>query len=48
MSEPILQADEISVTYGGIIPALRGVSLTVPERAIVALLGGNGAGKPPC
>ncbi|HDR8982289.1 TPA: ABC transporter ATP-binding protein [Burkholderia vietnamiensis] len=45
MSEPILQADEISVTYGGIIPALRGVSVTVPERAIVALLGGNGAGK---
>ncbi|KAG8148731.1 ABC transporter ATP-binding protein [Burkholderia catarinensis] len=45
MSEPILQADEIAVTYGGIIPALRGVSLTVPERAIVALLGGNGAGK---
>ncbi|RKP59390.1 ABC transporter ATP-binding protein [Pararobbsia silviterrae] len=27
------------------ITALRGVSLSVPERGIVALLGGNGAGK---
>ncbi|SDB93092.1 ABC transporter ATP-binding protein [Paraburkholderia lycopersici] len=45
MSEPILQVDEIAVTYGRIIPALRGVSLAVPHGAIVALLGGNGAGK---
>lgn len=44
-SPPILLVDEIAVTYSQIIPALRGVSLAVPESAIVALLGGNGAGK---
>jgi len=42
---PILQVDDISVTYSQLIPALRGVSLTVPSCAVVALLGGNGAGK---
>ena len=36
---PILQVEDVAVTYSQIIPALRGVSLTVPSGAIVALLG---------
>jgi branched-chain amino acid transport system ATP-binding protein len=42
---PILQVDDIAVTYNGLASALDGVSLSVPDGAIVALLGGNGAGK---
>ena len=46
MSAPaILEVDAIALTYSGIIPALREVTLTVPHGAIVALLGANGAGK---
>jgi branched-chain amino acid transport system ATP-binding protein len=35
----------VEAAYDRIIVALRGVSLVVPEGAIVALLGANGAGK---
>lgn len=42
---PILRIDDIAVTYNQLASALGGVSLSVPDGAIVALLGGNGAGK---
>ncbi len=42
---PILQVNNIEVIYDHIILVLKGVSLSVPEGGIVALLGANGAGK---
>ncbi len=41
----MLQLQDIVVTYQSIAPAVQGVSLEVPEKTIVALLGANGAGK---
>lgn len=42
--EPILKLLNIETYYGPIM-AIRGVSLEVPEGAIVTVLGANGAGK---
>src|SRR5215213_4715265 len=42
---PLLAVNNIEVIYNRVILVLKGVSLTVPERGIVALLGANGAGK---
>ncbi len=42
---PILSIKNIEVIYDHVILVLKGVSLTVPEGGIVALLGANGAGK---
>ena len=44
MSEPMLELDGAEVCYGQ-ATALAGVSLKVPERRIVCLLGGNASGK---
>jgi branched-chain amino acid transport system ATP-binding protein len=40
----LLELDEVVATYGNVV-ALKGLSLTVGEGEIVALLGANGAGK---
>lgn len=41
----ILEIDSIEVVYDNVIAALHDVSLAVPRGKIVALMGGNGAGK---
>lgn len=41
----MLALNNVEVVYSDVILVLRGISLEVPDRAIVALLGANGAGK---
>jgi branched-chain amino acid transport system ATP-binding protein len=45
MSTAMLTVNGIEVIYNHVILVLKGVSLSVPEGGIVALLGANGAGK---
>ena len=41
----MLLLQDIAVTYQNVVPAVQGVSLEVPDKAVVTLLGANGAGK---
>jgi branched-chain amino acid transport system ATP-binding protein len=43
--QDLLEVNNIEVIYNHVILVLKGVSLSVPEGRIVALLGANGAGK---
>jgi branched-chain amino acid transport system ATP-binding protein len=47
MSEPLLKLDDV-VAYYGDFQALFGVSFEVRPNEVLALLGGNGAGKTTC
>jgi branched-chain amino acid transport system ATP-binding protein len=42
---PLLEVENLEVVYHHVATAIQGVSLAVPPRWIVALLGTNGAGK---
>jgi branched-chain amino acid transport system ATP-binding protein len=42
---PLLELNNVEVTYDDVILVLRGLSMTVQRGKIVALLGSNGAGK---
>jgi branched-chain amino acid transport system ATP-binding protein len=42
---PLLAVRQLDVRYAGAVPVLHGVSVSVPQGAVVAVLGANGAGK---
>jgi branched-chain amino acid transport system ATP-binding protein len=44
-AKPILSVKNVEAIYNHVILVLKGVSIEVPERGIVAILGANGAGK---
>src|SRR3954469_21842627 len=44
-ASPLLAVNNLEVVYDDVIHVLKGVSLSVQEGKIVALLGANGAGK---
>ena len=44
MTEPLLQVNALRAGYGH-VEVLHGISLTVPEGSMVAIVGPNGAGK---
>jgi len=41
----LLKLTNVEVIYSDVILVLKGINMEVPEGQIVALLGGNGAGK---
>ncbi len=44
-TETLLEVNNIEVIYNHVILVLKGVSLSLPKGGIIALMGGNGAGK---
>jgi branched-chain amino acid transport system ATP-binding protein len=42
---PILEVSNLEVVYNDVMLVLRGMSISVPQGAVVAVLGSNGAGK---
>jgi len=45
VSQPLLRVNNLEVVFHHAVQVLKGLSLAVPEGAVVALLGSNGAGK---
>jgi peptide/nickel transport system ATP-binding protein len=45
MTEPVLDLENVSVTYSGVAKAVAGVSLTVAPGEVVGLIGESGSGK---